>query len=253
MPYLNNMKPLADFRGGKFIGLYGRGSSGKTTASASFPNPVFIIFDDQGLASIKAEYPERPYIDASGLSAEELGKLVDEIAASRSVTGQGDETFVFSTFSVWIENNVKTVMTRYKKPTMTMDMWGAHNTEVKDVIRKMATAARNNKRIIVEFHEKTSTTEGYANELVPEIHVNAGASVQAYLTGMLNYAFHTAVKTWVNPDNPMDTRAYYAIDIDPANPYYWIKGQGRADNIPKDIAVRKGQTYEKLKEWYPNI
>lgn len=247
--FWSKCKPLSTFTGGKLIGLYGRGSSGKTTVSASFPNPVFIIFDDQGLNAIKADYPETPYIDATGYSSAQLIALLDEI---KQVPNDVDRTYVFSTFSVWIDNHSSLLMAEKKKNHMSQDLWGEHNTRVNQVIAKCAELSKFGKRIILEFHERTSIIEGYEDELVPEISLNASPAVQKYLVGMLNYAFHTSIKQYSDPATNQNY-TYYAIDINPLNAYYWIKGQGAKEGLPQHIAVQKGTAYTQLKEYYTEI
>lgn len=247
--FWSKCKPMKDFTGGKLIGLYGRGSSGKTTVSASFPNPVFIIFDDQGLNAIKQNYPDVPYMDATGYSSAELLSLLNEI---EKIPNDMDRTFVFSTFSVWIDNHPSLLMAEKKKSHMNQDLWGEHNTRVNQVIAKCADLAKKGKRIVLEFHERASFIEGYEDELIPEIGVNAGPSVQKYLVGMLNYAFHTSIKQYTDPESGQ-TQSYYAIDIHPLNPYYWIKGQGADESTPPFIAVQKGAAYQALKQYYSEI
>ena len=247
--FWSKCKPLSSFTGGKLIGLYGKGSSGKTSVSASFPNPVFIIFDDQGLNAIKTDYPNIPYMDATGYSSNQLLALLDEIG---NLPNDADYTFVLSTFSVWIDNHPQMLMAEKKKTHMNQDLWGENNTRIQQVVAKCAELSQRGKRIILEFHERTSFIEGYEDELIPEIGVNAGPSVQKYLVGMLNYAFHTSIKSFTNPE---DGKSYscYTIDIHPLNPYYWIKGQGHADNTPPYIIVQKGQGYASLKQFYSEI
>lgn len=242
-------KPLKDFSGGKLIGLYGRGSSGKTTVSASFPNPVFIIFDDQGLNAIKSDYPDVPYVDATGYSASQLLGLLDAID---SIPNDVERTYIFSTFSVWIDNHPQMLMTEKRKSHMNQDLWGEHNARVNLVVAKCASLAKNGKRIILEFHERVSVIEGYEQELIPEIGVNAGPAVQKYLVGMLNYAFHTSIKQFNNPENNQ-SYSCYTIDIHPLNPYYWIKAQGSAENVPPYVVVNRGSAFTALKQFYPEI
>lgn len=248
MDLMSMCKPLSQFSGGRLIGLYGRGSTGKTTVSASFPNPVFVIFDDQGLNAIKRDYPDIPYIDATGYSA---AQLLDILDAADKVPQE--ITLVLSTFSVWIENHPRLLLEEKKKAHMNQDLWGEHATRVNQVIARCAQLAKNGKRVILEFHERTSVIEGYENELVPEISVNASPNIQRYLTGMLNYAFHTAIRQYNNPDKPEETMTCYTLDINPLNPYYWIKGQGAADNTPATMVVYKGQAYAQLKQFYSEI
>jgi hypothetical protein len=188
-------------------------------------------------------------MDATGYSSSQLLKLLDEIDA---LPNDVDRTFVFSTFSVWIDNHPTMLMAEKKKPHMNQDLWGEHNTRVQQVIAKCAELAKRGKRIVLEFHERTSFIEGYEGELIPEVGVNAGPSVQKYLVGMLNYAFHTSIKQFTNPENNQ-TYSCYGIDIHPLNPYYWIKGQGARDNTPQYIIVQRGTAYSQLKEYYPEI
>lgn len=242
-------KPLSQFSGGKLIGLYGRGSSGKTTVSASFPNPVFIIFDDQGLNAVKTEYPDVPYADASGFTAPQLMRLLDSI---EQIPNDVERTYIFSTFSVWIDNHSQLLMEEKKKSHMNQDLWGEHNSRVQMVIAKCANLAKNGKRIILEFHERVSVIEGYEQELVPEIGVNAGPSIQKYLVGMLNYAFHTSIKQFTNPENNQQYSCY-TVDINPLNAYYWIKAQGGKDGLPLYTVVNKGNGYETLKQFFPEL
>ena len=242
-------RPLSDFSGGKLIGLYGRGSSGKTTVSASFPNPVFIIFDDQGLNAVKTEYPDVPYVDMSGCSASDLMMLLDSI---EKIPNEVERTYIFSTFSVWIDNHPQLLMAEKKKAHMNQDLWGEHNSRVNMVIAKCANLAKNGKRIILEFHERVSVIEGYEQELVPEIGVNAGPAVQKYLVGMLNYAFHTSIKQFTNPENNQQYSCY-TIDINPLNAYYWIKAQGGKEGLPSCVIVDKKQGYSTLKNFFPEI
>lgn len=249
MNFWNMCKPLKDFSGGKLIGLYGRGSSGKTTVSASFPNPVFIIFDDQGLSAIKADYPDIPYIDASGYSSKQLLDLLDQVEA---IPNDVERTFVFSTFSVWIDNHPNLLMKEKNKAHMNQDLWGEHNTRVNQVVAKCAQIAKSGKRIILEFHERTSVIEGYEDELIPEVGVNAGPAIQKYLVGMLNYAFHTSIKQYTDPATSQ-SYSCYAIDINPLNAYYWIKGQGARDDTPSSIVVQKGTAYKQLKQYYSEL
>ena len=249
MSFWDTCKPLKDFSGGKLIGLYGRGSSGKTTVSASFPNPVFIIFDDQGLNAIKADYPDIPYMDASGYSSKQLLDLLDQIEAIHDDT---ERTFVFSTFSVWIDNHPSLLMKEKGKAHMNQDLWGEHNARVNQVIAKCAQIAKSGKRIILEFHERTSVIEGYEDELIPEIGVNAGPAIQKYLVGMLNYAFHTSIKQYTDPATSQNYSCY-AIDINPLNAYYWIKGQGAKSDTPPYIVVQKGTAFQQLKQYYSEL
>lgn len=239
-------KPLKSFTGGKLIGLYGRGSSGKTTVSASFPNPVFIIFDDQGLNAIKADYPDIPFVDATGYSAAKLIELLDSIPTDT------ERTYILSTFSVWIDNHPAQLMQEKKKAHMNQDLWAEHNARVNSVIAKCAELAKRGNRIVLEFHERTSVIEGYENELIPEVGVNAGPTIQKYLVGMLNYAFHTSIKQYTDPTSGQ-SYSCYAIDINPLNAYYWIKGQGAKDGVPPYIVVEKGKAYEALKQYYSEI
>lgn len=247
--FWNMCKPLRDFSGGKLIGLYGRGSSGKTTVSASFPNPVFIIFDDQGLNAVKADYPDVPYIDATGYSAAQLVSLLDSI---EKIPNDVERTFILSTFSVWIDNHPQLLMAEKKKSHMNQDLWGEHNARVNMVIAKCANLAKNGKRIILEFHERVSVIEGYEQELIPEIGVNAGPAVQKYLVGMLNYAFHTSIKQFTNPENNQPFTCY-TIDINPLNAYYWIKAQGGKDGLPLYTMAEKGKGYATLKNFFPEL
>lgn len=247
--FWSKCKPLKEFTGGKLIGLYGRGSSGKTTVSASFPNPVFIIFDDQGLNAIKAEYPDRPYIDATGYSSIQLLSLLSEI---EQIPNDQEMTFVLSTFSVWIDNHPQLLMEEKRKSHMNQDLWGEHNARVNQVIAKCAQLAKSGKRTILEFHERTSVIEGYEDELIPEIGVNAGPTIQKYLVGMLNYAFHTSIKQFTDP-NTNKNHSFYALDINPLNPYYWIKGQGAKDDTPQYIIVQKGTAFQQLKQYYSEL
>lgn len=247
--FWSQCRPLRDFSGGKLIGLYGRGSSGKTTVSASFPNPVFIIFDDQGLNAVKADHPDVPFVDATGYTAAELMKLLEGID---QIPNDVDRTYIFSTFSVWIDNHPQMLMAEKKKPHMNQDLWGEHNTRVNMVIAKCADLARKGKRIVLEFHERVSVIEGYEQELVPEIGVNAGPSVQKYLVGMLNYAFHTSIKTFTNPETNQQYSCY-TVDINPLNPYYWIKAQGASEQVPPYVVVNRGTGYEALKTYFPEI
>lgn len=249
MSFWDICKPLKDFSGGKLIGLYGRGSSGKTTVSASFPNPVFIIFDDQGLNAIKADYPDMPYMDATGYSYKQLLDLLDQIEALPNDT---ERTFVFSTFSVWIDNHPSLLMKEKGKAHMNQDLWGEHNARVNQVIAKCAQIAKSGKRIILEFHERTSVIEGYEDELIPEIGVNAGPAIQKYLVGMLNYAFHTSIKQYTDPTTSQ-SYSCYAIDINPLNAYYWIKGQGARSDTPPYIIVQKGTAFQQLKQYYSEL
>lgn len=242
-------KPLSQFSGGKLIGLYGRGSSGKTTVSASFPNPVFIIFDDQGLNAVKTEYPDVPFVDASGFSAQQLMNLLDSI---EQIPNDVERTYIFSTFSVWIDNHSQMLMAEKKKSHMNQDLWGEHNSRVQMVIAKCANLAKNGKRIILEFHERISVIEGYEQELVPEIGVNAGPSIQKYLVGMLNYAFHTSIKTFTNPETSQPYSCY-TVDINPLNAYYWIKAQGGKEGLPLYTVVQKGNGYKTLKHFFPEL
>lgn len=242
-------KPLKDFSGGKLIGLYGRGSSGKTTISASFPNPVFIIFDDQGLNAIKANYPDIPYIDATGYSS---AKLIELLSMIEAIPNDVERTFVLSTFSVWIDNHPNLLMKEKGKAHMNQDLWGEHNARVNQVIAKCAQIAKSGKRIILEFHERTSVIEGYEDELIPEVGVNAGPSIQKYLVGMLNYAFHTSIKQFTDPATN-NSYSCYAIDINPLNAYYWIKGQGAGESVPPYIVVQKGTAFNQLKQYYSEL
>lgn len=242
-------KPLSQFNGGKLIGLYGRGSSGKTTLSASFPNPVFIIFDDQGLNAVKTEHPDVPFVDASGFTAPQLLSLLDSI---EQIPNDVERTYIFSTFSVWIDNHPQLLMAEKKKSHMNQDLWGEHNSRVQMVIAKCASLAKNGKRIILEFHERVSVIEGYEQELVPEIGVNAGPSIQKYLVGMLNYAFHTSIKQFTNPENNQQYSCY-TVDINPLNAYYWIKAQGGKEGLPLYTVVNKGNGYETLKQFFPEL
>ena len=242
-------KPLSQFNGGKLIGLYGRGSSGKTTLSASFPNPVFIIFDDQGLNAVKTEHPDVPFVDASGLTAPQLLSLLDSI---EQIPNDVERTYIFSTFSVWIDNHPQLLMAEKKKSHMNQDLWGEHNSRVQMVIAKCANLAKNGKRIILEFHERVSVIEGYEQELVPEIGVNAGPAIQKYLVGMLNYAFHTSIKQFTNPENNQQYSCY-TVDINPLNAYYWIKAQGGSSKLPPYAVVNKGNGYETLKQFFPEL
>jgi hypothetical protein len=143
-------------------------------------------------------------------------------------------------------------MAEKKKSHMNQDLWGEHNTRVNQVIAKCASLAKNGKRIILEFHERTSIIEGYEDELIPEIGVNAGPSIQKYLVGMLNYAFHTSIKQFTNPENNQQYSCY-TVDINPLNPYYWIKGQGAKENTPSYIIVNKGNAFEELKKYYTEL
>lgn len=247
--FWNMCRPMKEFCGGKLIGLYGRGSSGKTTVSASFPNPVFIIFDDQGLNAVKSDYPDAPYIDATGFSAAKLVELLDSI---ERIPNDVERTYIFSTFSVWIDNYPQLLMAEKKKAHMNQDLWGEHNARVNMVVAKCASLAKNGKRIVLEFHERVSVIEGYEQELIPEIGVNAGPAVQKYLVGMLNYAFHTSIKQFTNPENNQQYSCY-TIDIHPLNPYYWIKAQGATENVPPYIVVNKGMAYAALKTFYPEL
>lgn len=248
--FWSQCKPLKSFTGGKLIGLYGRGSSGKTTVSASFPNPVFIIFDDKGLNAIKADYPDIPYLDATGYSSQQLIELLDSI---KNLPDDGVErTYVFSTFSVWIDNHPAQLMAEKKKAHMNQDLWAEHNARVNSVIAKCAELSQNGKRIILEFHERMSVLEGYEDELVPEVGVNAGPTIQKYLVGMLNYAFHTSIKQYTDPTSGK-SYSCYAIDINPLNAYYWIKGQGGADGLPPYIVVQKGEAFKMLKQYYSEL
>lgn len=239
-------KPLKSFTGGKLIGLYGRGSSGKTTVSASFPNPVFIIFDDQGLNAIKADYPDIPFVDATGYSAAKLIELLDSIPTDT------ERTYILSTFSVWIDNHPAQLMQEKKKAHMNQDLWAEHNARVNSVIAKCAELAKRGNRIVLEFHERTSVIEGYENELIPEVGVNAGPTIQKYLVGMLNYAFHTSIKQYTDPTSGQ-SYSCYAIDINPLNAYYWIKGQGGKDGLPPYIVVQKGEAFKALKQYYSEL
>lgn len=247
--FWSKCRPLKDFSGGKLIGLYGRGSSGKTTVSASFPNPVFIIFDDQGLNAIKANYPDVPYIDATGYTSSQLLGLLDEID---KIPNDVERTYVFSTFSVWIDNHPALLLKEKGKAHMNQDLWGEHNSRVNQVIARCAQIAKSGKRIVLEFHERTSVIEGYEDELIPEIGVNAGPAVQKYLVGMLNYAFHTSIKQFTDPASNQ-SYSCYAIDINPLNAYYWIKGQGASENTPAYIVVQKGTAFEQLKQYYSEL
>lgn len=247
--FWSRCKPISEFSGGKLIGLYGKGSSGKTTISASFPNPTFIIFDDQGLNAVKSEYPNIPYVDATGYSAAELIQLLDEID---KIPNDVERTFVFSTFSVWIDNHTASLMAEKKKSHMNQDLWGEHNSRVQMVIAKCAQVARSGKRIILEFHEKTSVIEGYEDELTPDVSVNAGPSIQKYLNGMLNYAFHTSIKQFTD-NTTGQSYSCYTIDINPLNAYYWIKGQGASSETPAYIVVQKGTAYNQLKQYYSEL
>ena len=246
---LEQLQQIKTFTGGRLIGLYGRGSSGKTTVSSSFPNPVFIIFDDQGLNSIKADCPNAPYMDASGYSSNQMLSLIDEIS---KVNECQDTTYVFSTFSVWIDNHSTLLMKEKGKAHMNQDLWAENNTRICQVIAKMAEVAKT-KRIVLEFHERTSVIEGFADELTPEVSINAGPGIQKYLVGMLNYAFHTSIKSILNPQNINEKFTCYAIDINPLNEYYWIKGQGIAPNAPAYIIVGKGTAYAELKKYFNEI
>lgn len=248
--FMSLCKPIKQFSGGRLIGLYGRGSTGKTTVSASFPNPVFIIFDDQGLNAIKASYPDAPYVNATGYSA---AQLIDLLDSADAMPNDVERTIILSTFSVWIENHPRLLLEEKKKAHMNQDLWGEHATRVNQVIARCAKIAQNGKRVILEFHERTSVIEGYENELVPEISVNASPNIQRYLTGMLNYAFHTAIRQYANPENPEQTMSCYTLDINPLNPYYWIKGQGAVDNTPASIIVYKGTAYQQLKQFYSEL
>lgn len=247
--FWSKCKPLREFTGGRLIGLYGRGSSGKTTVSASFPNPVFIIFDDQGLNAIKANCPDVPYVDATGYSASQLMGLLEEIG---NIPDDMERTYVLSTFSVWIDNHPALLMKEKGKAHMNQDLWGEHNSRVNQVVAKCAQLTKSGKRIILEFHERTSIIEGYEDELTPEISINAGPAVQKYLVGMLNYSFHTSIKQFTDPATNQ-SYACYAIDINPLNAYYWIKGQGASDNTPSYIVVQKNTAFEQLKQYYSEL
>lgn len=248
--YLEKAKPVKEFLGGNLIGIYGRGSSGKTTVSASFPNPFFIVFDDQGLNAIKQDYPDQPFIDASGFSSNELIQLLDEI---KQIPVEKNMTFIFTTFSVWVANHSKLLMEEKKKAHMNQDLWGEHNTRVCQVISKCAEVAQNGKRIVLEFHERTNVIEGFENELIPEISVNAQPAIQRYLVGMLNYCFHTSIKKIMEDNNLSKSTTAYTIDISPLNSYYWIKAQAVVEDIPNYIITKKGTAYSELKKYFKEI
>lgn len=219
MSYLDNIKTLDNFDKGNFFVLYGRPSSGKTHLAGTFPSPLFISYKDQGLATVSDVKGD--YLEFNG-TFQEHQALLDEIAKDTT-----HQTIIFDTFGVYCDKLQQDILAFYKKKQMTQQMWGDLGTQIKILLDQMKEIS-NHRYVIVTFHESVESLEGYEQELTPSVGCFTSPSVKKALYGIANYAIHTFIYNYLDPQTQKSTPVFSAHVG--TNPYYWTKFQ-HASNV----------------------
>lgn len=233
MSYLEKMKPLNNFASGNFFVLYGRPSSGKTHLAGTFPKPLFISYKDKGLSTVSNVNGD--YIEFDD-GFEDHMALLEELRTDTS-----HNTFVFDTFGVYIDRLQQNMLKLMKKKSMTQQMWGDLGTQVKMLLDSMKLLSENH-YVIVTFHESPEVIEGYEQELLPNVGCFVSPSVKKALYGVTNYALHTFIYNYVDP-NTQKSVPVFSVHVG-TNPFYWTKFQ-RPSNVEIPEVIYN-PTYEEL-------
>lgn len=221
MSYMEQIKPLQKFESGNFFVVYGRPSSGKTHFAGTFPTPLFISYKDKGLttvSNVKGDYIE--FDDGFQQHMQLLEELKQDTV---------HQTIVFDTFGVYIDRLQQFILDFYHKKSMTQQMWGDIVTQVKMLLDGMKELSKS-KNIIVTFHESPEVIEGYEDEITPSVGCFVSAGVKKALYGITNYALHTFIYNYVEP-NTNKSIPVFAMHVG-TNPYFWTKFQKAPGSKP---------------------
>ena len=216
---ITNLAPqdIATFSNGNFWVVYGKNGTGKTHFIGTFPNLLVVCFGDQGLNTLK-EIPGVKYIVVPPDCTPQ-----DIIDFCKVYKDSPYESIAFDTFGVFQDRAKSMIKDTMKKTSMTQQMWGDLGEYIINCLKAMKELSET-KNVIVTFYEDKEEAEGYENEIPTHVSVGTvGNMIRPFLCGIANYAIHTFIYDWVDP-NTMKHSFYHACHVG-VNPYYWTKFQ----------------------------
>lgn len=244
---IEKAKPLKDVPQNKFVVMYGKSNTGKTTLAATFPKPLlYVRIKDDGVNSIN---------NIEGIKIVEAKTVNDiYIASKECITIDSYKTVLFDTFSfiteMWKEEQLSikesTKNSKLTVERMSQPMWGDLQTITNATINNLAKASTN-KWVIVTGHQVVELLEGLEDELTPDGRISINKASRNHLEGLANLGLHTTriKKEVMSADGSTTLKVKYAVDIGP-NVTYWTKVQTTKDvKIPKRII---NPTFDKIME-----
>lgn len=244
---IEKAKPLKDVPQNKFVVMYGKSNTGKTTLAATFPKPLlYVRIKDDGVNSIN---------NIDGIKIVEAKTVNDiYIASKECITIDSYKTVLFDTFSfiteMWKEEQLSikesTKSSKLTVERMSQPMWGDLQTITNATINNLAKASTN-KWVIVTGHQVVEMLEGLEDELTPDGRISINKASRNHLEGLANLGLHTTriKKEVMAADGSTTLKVKYAVDIGP-NVTYWTKVQTTKDvKIPKRII---NPTFDKIME-----
>jgi hypothetical protein len=218
--YLEKAIDIRDTGSSNLHVIYGKSQSGKTNLLGTYPKPMYYVeIGDDGTGTIKHRKGIR-WLKADTVSKLKaiLNEMIDKLDTIKA------KSIVIDTFSLLVEewtdeNAVK------KSRKMTQNMWGELKTETQELI-KLAKILAQKKIVVLTCHEAKDETEGYEDEIVPEVRPSVSKGARTYLEGMANLGIHTTIvlKEVEEEEGMVVEKSAYAAHIGP-NPFYWTKTQ----------------------------
>ena len=229
-------KDISQFSNGNLWIVYGKNGTGKTHFIGTFPNLLVVVFKDLGMNSIKT-LPGVKYVIFP-----EDGTPQDLIDFCRAFKDSPFDSIAFDTFGCFQDRVKDMIKDTLKKKKMEIQMWGDLGEYVINVLKEIKELSKT-KNVIVSFYEDTIEASGYENEIPTHVSVaTLGQMIRPYLEGIANYAIHTFIYDYVDPN--MKHQFYHACHLGP-NPYYWTKFQ--TDKVLPSIEY--DPSYEKLSKY----
>lgn len=211
MSELQKAKKLSEFESTELYVLYGQQGSGKTTVSATAPEPIlFINIRDSGLESAKdSDTDVNTFITYT--EPDDVGKydkLIDELMDDDHYA-----SVVVDTFSQLQELEVDFRRKKSGRGTMTQQMWGDVSNAMKD--RVVALKKLSEKKVVVVNcqERKDEGQQGEDYELLPEVFPALIPSVSTNLCANARGVFHTIIieKDKEDANGNVKKKFYYCV------------------------------------------
>lgn len=208
MGQLDKVQKLSEFKSTELYVVYGQQGSGKTTISATAPEPIlFINIRDSGLESAKDIDTDNnhfiTYTEASELDL--YDSLIDELMRDGNYA-----SVVIDTFTQLQEMEVDS---RRGKGKMTQQSWGDVSNKMKDRVVALKRLSER-KVVIVNCQErKDEGKDGEDFELIPEVYPSLIPSVSTNLCSNARGVLHTIIveKEIEDKNGKSKKKHYYCV------------------------------------------
>jgi len=195
MSILERIKPLEQFEASELHVYYGPQGTGKTTISATYPQPIlFIDVMDKGLDSAKdidLKVNKFFSLDSNNptQALDDYDELIEELFEAEEI-----KSISIDTITQLQDLEVKRLLIKSKRSFLTMQNWQEVSSKMKYRIDRLKILSTIKNVVVLAQERKDDPVDMGDIQLAPEIYPALSPSVSTSLCSNAKILFHTCIK-----------------------------------------------------------